>query len=484
MKNKLLCKLFIGYLFISISLNAQEKTLNCEYNMQEAVFYLTKGEFEDPQKAIEYLKPCVEAEFADAQLLMGRIYLNYDKEKDFKKGFHLIQKAAKQENAAAACELGILYKYGKGCALNLNQAEKWFKNADKLGNDKATYSLGYMYYKGLGTIKQDYTEAVKWFNKSNHPMAKYWLGICYYNGYGVSKDLQKANDLLKNSIIEEDNFENSINTNSIVNENSKILEEQIQVLNNSTVSDQEISIIADFTPEMLNGKWTGTLNQLDWSNSKIEQSSPITLQLEYNEIASEVNYTWTFNGVEYSESAMYDSNTLYFENLYLSLNHLSFNNKIPNNLDYQILSSNFKLKTINENTYLTASIESFVKLWKESGSPISLVLTKEKALTENGKEITEEILQALAIQKDSFIKLYPNPFVTDLLIAYTLEYKGQVSIEISSLDGTQRYIIETEKQQKSGDYTYYFDGSILKNGLYAISIVVNGMKNNKIIIKE
>ncbi len=474
MRKKLISKLFIGYLLINVSVNAQEKVVDCTYNMREAVFYLTEGELKDSLKAIEYLKPCVEDNFPDAQLLMGRLLLNSDKESDLKKGFHLIKKAAKQKNTAAACELGILYKYGKGCNLNFKKAKKWFKKAGNLGSDEATYSLGYMYYKGLGTINQDYTEAVKWFNKSNHPMAKYWLGICYYNGYGVSKNLQKSNEFLKNSIIEkEDN-----------SENFKILEGQIQVLNNSTENNEEISIIEDFAPEMLNGKWTGTLNQLDWSNSKIEQSLPIALQLEYNEIASEFNYTLTFNGVEYSESAMYDSNTLYFKSLHLNLNHLSFSNKIPNNLDYQILSSNFKLKYINENTYLTASIESFVNKWKEPGAPISLVLTKEKVLTENGKEISEETLQALAIQENSFIKLYPNPFINDLLIAYTLENEGYVNIEISSLDGTQYYIIEKGKQQKSGDYTYYFDGSKLKNGLYAISIFVNGVKYNKLIIKE
>ncbi len=486
MKIILASKLFIGYLLISISANAQEKTLDCKYNLQEAVFYLKGSEFvkKDPLKAIEYLKPCVAAEFADAQLLMGRIFLNRDKEDDLKKGYRLIQKAAKQGNAAAACDLGVLYKYGNGCKLNLNKAKRWFRKAYNLGSDKGAYSLGYMYYKGLGSIEQDYTEAARWF-KSDYQMAKYWLGVSYYFGYGVPQNSNKAKKLLKDSSLKVNDKTGKITkTNSKKNKDSNVFSSQTKVNTESNKIDETKITIEEFTPEKLNGKWIGTLNQLDWSGTKIEQSLPISIHFSYNSQTATTNFTCIINGQEVAGEAINDGSSLYFEKFYLNLNHLSFSAEIPENLDYQILSSSFTIKSNQENYFLTASIDSYVNLWEEPGAPISLVLTKKGPLAENGKEITEETLQALAIQKDSFIKLYPNPFQSDLLIAYTLENKGYVSIKVSGIDGSQHYIVEQGKYQKSGDYTYHFDGSKLKNGIYAISIVVNGVKENKLIIKE
>lgn len=485
MRKKLFCKLFLGYLFISSSLNAQEKTLDCEYNMREAVFYLTEGKLKDSQKAIDYLKPCVKAEFADAQLLMGRIYLESDNEKDLKKGFKLIQKAAKQNNSAAACDLAILYKYGTGCNLNLNKAIKWFKKADKLGSDKARYSLGYLYYKGLGSIEQDYAAAVKWFKKSDYPMAKYWLGVCYYQGYGVTQNLNKAQKLLNSEALKnDDKKENLEQTNSKEDEEATALINQSTITTESDKTADTSITIQEFSPEKLNGKWTGLLNQLDWSGSKIEQTTPVIIQFAYNPQAATTTYTFTINGKEVSGEAINEGTSIYFEDLYLNLNHLSFNSKIPDNIEYQFISSDFTLKKNQEKTYLTALTDSYINQWEESGAPISLVLTKNKTLTDSGEEISDEVLQALTLQESSFIKLYPNPFQSDLLIAYTLENDGFVSIEVSSIDGLQHYTVENGKQQKAGDHTYHFEGAKLKNGIYAISIVVNGLKRNKLIVKK
>ena len=142
------------------------------------MFYLKGSEFvpRDSLKAIAYLEPCVEAAYSDAQLLMGRLYLNSTNPDNYKKGFSLLKKAAKQDNEKAACDLGILYKYGKGCQMNFDKSRKWFQTAAELGSSKAAYSLGYLSYKGLGTIEQDYTEAVQWFQKSDYPHGNTLVG--------------------------------------------------------------------------------------------------------------------------------------------------------------------------------------------------------------------------------------------------------------------------------------------------------------------
>ena len=55
--------LIIGSFFTILVLNAQEQTLDCNYNIQEALFHLKGSNTieKDNLKAVEFLKPCLEA---------------------------------------------------------------------------------------------------------------------------------------------------------------------------------------------------------------------------------------------------------------------------------------------------------------------------------------------------------------------------------------------------------------------------------------
>ncbi|WP_299110217.1 tetratricopeptide repeat protein, partial [uncultured Tenacibaculum sp.] len=149
-------------------------------------------------------------------------------------------------------------------------ARKWFKKAAKLGNDKAAYSLGYLYLKGFGNIEQDYNKAVKWFLKSEHPMAKYWLGVCYYNGYGVEKNIAKANTLLETNFTEtETTISSSVSTDKDT-ENTPA--------NELIVQEQQDEVFApEITEETLLGKWKGKLLLLDWSKNHIKTKKDIEI---------------------------------------------------------------------------------------------------------------------------------------------------------------------------------------------------------------
>ncbi len=70
--------LILGCFFTTLVLNAQEQTLNCNENLQKTIAHLkgTATMKKDSLKAIEYLKPCLEAKNANAQLIMGHLYLN------------------------------------------------------------------------------------------------------------------------------------------------------------------------------------------------------------------------------------------------------------------------------------------------------------------------------------------------------------------------------------------------------------------------
>jgi hypothetical protein len=478
MKRKKMNRLLIlGCFFTTLVLNAQEQNLDCKSNIKEALFYL-KGSTaieKDRLKAIEYLKPCLEAKNPNAQLIMGHLFLNSSQEGNIEKGFQLIKKAAKQKHPVALENLGVLYKYGRGSKLNYNKARRTFKKAAKLGNHKATYSLGYLYLKGLGNTRQDYKKAIEWFEKSEYPMAKYWLGVCYLKGYGVTRDIAKANDLLKT------NFEEQITTQRVNSEVETNIENAVsQIETTEDTSDSN-----DITEVKLYGKWHGKLLQLDWSGKNIEESIPLELEFKYDTIADNIQYKLKLNSQEKIGNTLQIDDAIYFENLRITLPHTSYHKEGKKSLEHEFLSSELTSKNIAGSTYLTGVLESYIPKWNEPSAPMRFVLAKESVTTENNVEISEEILEALAIQENSFIKLYPNPFVSDLIVAYTLQEPSRIQIAIMSiLDNNQSNTIEKGQQQQAGEYRYHYDVSNLKKGLYAVHIFVNGVKKTKLIVKK
>ena len=469
--------LIIGYFFTILVLNAQEQTLDCKYNIQEALFYLKGNNAieKDNLKAVEFLKPCLEIKNPNAQLIMGHLYLNSSQEEDIQKGFQLIKKAAKQKHPVALENLGVLYKYGRGCKLNYNKARRAFKKASKLGNHKATYSLGYLYLKGLGNTKQDYKKAIEWFEKSEYPMANHWLGICYLKGYGVTKNIAKANDLLKANFEEQPTTES---VNSVIETNSEKAVSQLETSEDASVSNT-------ITKENVYGNWNGKLLQLDWSGTSIEESIPLELEFKYDSINNNIQYKWKANSEEKTAHTILVDDAIYFENLLITLPHRSYHIEEQSTLEHEFLSSELSLKTIAGTSYLIGVIESYIPKWNEPSAPMRFVLATQRVTTENNIEISEEILQALATQKNSFIKLYPNPFESDLIVAYTLKEASHIEVKLMNIiDMTQIHTIEQGEQQQAGDYRYHFDGNALKKGLYAVCIYVNGVKKTKLIIKK
>ena len=438
---KKISKLLAGCCFVvSMFAHVQEK-LDCEFNFKEALSYvqLFQDFKKDSLKVMNLLRPCLKKGDAKAQLLMGRLYAVNGDEKSYRKAFKLFKKSAKQGNAIATGDLRAMYKYGRGCNLNFNKARKWFKKGAELGNSRASYSLGYIYLKGLGNVDQDYTKAIKWFQKSQHPMAKYWLGVCNYYGYGIKQNIKKANELLGT------NFEAQINgqENSISTENS--------TENISNVIDVEESINSEKISESnIFGKWSGSLLQYDWSGKHIEQKFPVHLEFLNNDANDFPTYTISIENQELKGSLTILNDAIYFEDAQLNLSHISFNEKIPTQLNHEILSSDLMIKTLAETDYLVGNIDTYIEGWNESGAPMKFVLKKKEIFTNSEEELSDDILQALAEQEESFIKLYPNPFESDLIISYTLKSSSFVEVRISDVKGTKSSVIEKGKEQKKG----------------------------------
>ncbi len=464
-------------LCVGITTMQSQKKNDCDFNFRKALFYLKgdKNFKKDTLKSINYLKPCLKIDNANAQLLMARIYLSKKSKKNNKKAFKLLKKSANQDNIYAVVDLAVLYKYGIGCKLNLNKARKWFKKGAELGSQKAAYSLGYLYLKGFGDINQDYNKAVKWFKKSEYPMANYWLGVCYYYGYGVSQNLKKANELLgtdfKNIPI---SSQKDSNTENPINEFSEVL----------SYEKEEANTLIDITDENIYGTWVGKLLKFDWSNKHVEQKHNFTIAYKYDSITEIPRYTFYLENTPLNGAINRLGNEIYFDNFQIRLPHASFHEKIPTKIDYQFLSADLSLKKIGELTFLTGNIESYISEWNEKGAPLRFVLQKQETFSNSDRELSDEVLKALSEQKNNFIKLYPNPFKSDLNISFTLENASYVEVKITDINGTKNSIVEKGKQQKTGKHTYFFNGTGLKKGLYVVTVTANNEKKTRIIVKK
>ncbi|GAL67722.1 SEL1-like repeat protein [Jejuia pallidilutea] len=479
MKQKLHYVVFVACFYFVIDSNAQTDSINYKQDTNAAIAYLQKENYsqQDSIKAIELLKPCVDGEYPHAQFIMGRLYLNNHLQNDDEKGFKLIKKSAKQYFPRACTDLGNLFKYGIGCEIDFKKAKKWYKKAHKLGDTRGTYSVGYLHYKGLG-IKQNYKKAIKWFKQSNnYPMAKHWLGVAHYFGYGVSVNKQKAMKLLKENYIENSDvmlhcMEYHLNNN----EENKTDIEFTEILDSELKSN-------NLSFENLKGNWSGSLVQLDWSEKHVEQSFPVSVEFS-KDPNEQVVYKLSLIDQSYEGVAESFDNKLLFEDFSYNFKRPYFNSNDEQNVSYTINSASFEISTFEDQEYLTAIFDTYVASMREPGNTLALILSKDETVTENGKTISSEVVDALSEQTDDFIKLYPNPFESDLFISYKLEDSGLVHITVSDLNGNQSYALEEGRMQSSGSYTYYFDGSILPQGISVITVFVNGEKHTKLIAKK
>lgn len=454
---------------------AQEKESDCDSKFNEALTYLKedKSSEDNQEPAIKLLKPCAENGHIYAKVLLAKIYEKSKDELDHQKAFKLYKEASKEGNSIAMANLAVLYKYGKGCKLNYNKARQWFKKSSDQGNHKATYSLGYLYLKGFGSIEQNYKKAIQYFEKSEYPMAKYWLGVCYLNGYGVDKNTSKANELLGA------NFSNTTSIGKSIS-NSNDVSNKLESLNNTEINTSHSS----FKEEDLVGKWKGKLIQLDWSKKDIVNKIDFEISLKKDENTGTLISSVVTNNQIINDDVLLLDNTLYFDGTKLVLPHRSYNDFIPSQLAHNLLSADLQLKSFEGNDYLTANIDSYIQEWNETGVPTRIILKKIIGFENSNEELTDDALKALSEQEESFIKLYPNPFVNDLIVSYSLKEQANVQVQITDLTGNYTSILESEKLQNKGKHRYFFNASPLKEGAYIVSVIVNGERKTRLIVKK
>jgi localization factor PodJL len=145
-------------------------------------------------------------------------------------GGPVLRSAALKGDATAAYEIGVRFAEGKGVAVNLDEAAKWYDRAANAGVVPAIFRLGTFYEKGMAVKKDvdiarryylmaaergnaksmhnlavldadgggkgaDYKAASQWFRKAADrgvADSQYNLGILYARGIGVDQNLAES----------------------------------------------------------------------------------------------------------------------------------------------------------------------------------------------------------------------------------------------------------------------------------------------------
>jgi TPR repeat protein len=101
---------------------------------------------------------------------------------------------AKQGDAEAQNQLGLLHAAGRRGTTNYTEAFKWFREAANQGHANGQTNLANFYLKGVG-VPQNYLEAFKWYQKAaeqGNVGAQQLLAWMYANGKGVEQNFKEA----------------------------------------------------------------------------------------------------------------------------------------------------------------------------------------------------------------------------------------------------------------------------------------------------
>lgn len=413
------------------------------------------------------------------------IYLGELDRKESKRVFNQVKELSEAGDPAATCLLGILYKDGIGTPLSFDKAREQFRAAHEKGNAKASYSLGYLYLKGLGNIPQDYEKAVEWFTLSDHPMAKHWLAKMYYFGYGVPKDRARALDMLRNNPIYNseilvgqlesvDEMEGPTSQEDI--ENAELLEVMTDGQGEKLTTVQTET---ESTPETITGNWQGQWVEMDWSGTTMIRNLPTRLTVgEVSDAYGTVESTVEVGESSSTSEAIWRNGELTIFDGMITIEKQYTDHPDYTSLDYGLTTISFTSMNIAGTYYLLGRLEAQILDWSEPGPPMLMVLTRE------GTPISEDALAAFAEQGDSFIKLYPNPFINDLLIHYELETDAHVQVSLMDYYGGVNVENVTNGFLMAGEHVHTISNGSLKSGIYVVQIQVNDRNYTKLVIKR
>ncbi|NME71677.1 T9SS type A sorting domain-containing protein [Flammeovirga aprica] len=478
--------LFILSFSLTTGLFAQD---TCRENLEKAIEQLlSDSPFRNNNEIFITLKSCADQGNVDAQSYVGlMLEQGIGVKKNSEQAFGYIYKAANQNHAKAQYNLALMYKKGIGCELSIKDCIEWLERSESNGNDRAAYMLGYMYYKGLG-VDQSYHEAIAWFEKSSYPMAQHFLGVFYEMGYGVARDREKALTYLNgNSTKNSTTFLEYIKNEKYDSDESKVYESIDNTLDSTNITYDAIDQVSEQLESStitldntdLEGEWVGKLIEYDESGRIIERLLPIEISFSSGNSGS-MEAVILFEGKKFEEKVVFENNNLVVPNFKFSLSKIFNSNPRQSKLTHTIYAMEFTKEYIDGSTFLIAGVDSYIEEWKEPAPPKGLILSKKS------DDISEEdqIDIVLNKQTNEFIKLYPVPFDHQLNISFKVANKMSISVELTSVTGADRILIQPMKTVEKGEQSFLINTSHLIEGYYVVRVIANGKLYTKLSAKK
>ena len=385
--------------------------------------------------------------------------------------YNLVKPCADAGDAAALCNLAILYKDGIYVAQDFGRAFALFSQAAEAGDQKAQYALGYFYMKGLGPVAQDYQKAVAYFQDSFDPMARHWLAYCTYFGYGTDTDKAEAVRMLEFNLIGNSGelfdqlFDEIEPTTGVPPTQFTFPPESIRKpfsyqkvkdeLQNSNAPGQ------GRIPE--EGTYEGHLVEYDWSGTRTRRYTRFILTIK--DFTRFYSATLTINGKSFGSRAFTKKGGWGFDDLSFTLPNLYTDDSHLSELTYTLSELNFvdshNLSSSSDHSLShVAAPELHIRELNEPGTPIIMLF---------GKYQEEE--PDSPSQRISKIRVAPNPIVgTTFTISYTLSQPTPVSIGAVPISGGSRSPL-SDVYQDQGKHTQTLDATRLQpNEVYLLDI--------------
>ena len=150
----------------------------------------------DMDQAVNYYEQAILLDGNDEGLLdLGLCYLHGDGvPQDYRKGYEIMIRSAKQGNSMARYNMGWMYQNGRGVIKDLDQALRWYELAAGGYYLKAYTNLTAICYE-----KKDYERMISWTERYlalGEPKAFFRMGCYLIEGTGVVKDINKGIEYL------------------------------------------------------------------------------------------------------------------------------------------------------------------------------------------------------------------------------------------------------------------------------------------------
>ena len=153
---------------------------------------------EDYSSAFHNLYPLAQDGMADAQAILGYMYLyGQGVNKNIPKALLWLNKAADQGVSESYSILGHIYLKGAdGLEKDGQEAKKWFLKASLRGDRQAQFQLAYLYSHEQEGVAYNPNKALKWYKLSaqgGYPNSQHNLALIFLSGKGgVKKNPKEA----------------------------------------------------------------------------------------------------------------------------------------------------------------------------------------------------------------------------------------------------------------------------------------------------